>query len=301
MHSKLPFSELLIGIALFIITLILMILFKGYYHWAIVYPLNLFNWIGSFLFIDFFVRKVIKTSFSPFSLKGALLLIIPVALLMGFLQDFLGPVLTGLWAYPYFPPQIYIFLAPPGYIFYFIILLSLYILIKAILGDANERNKINENTYKKILWVELFLGLILLLITIEHIVSLMQTLPPTFWDISKPKLTGVTWWYTFAAQLSLFFIFEYITFIFKKTTLTKKIMGLQFQPIIAILLASGSAFIATELVNAPFGVWVFKNWPHNEIQFLTVPLVVMLTWPFQFLVLLSLLRLLLSEKDLKIW
>lgn len=99
----------------------------------------------------------------------------------------------------------------------------------------------------------------------------------------------------------MFFIFEFISYKEGKKTLTQDLMQGNIYPIIGIILAGWIAIIGIEFVNAPFQIWIFANWPLNEVRIFNIPVVALLVWPFQFPAFLAMLRSAMGKREASIW
>lgn len=291
--------ELIIGVSLFIFSLLISLTFVNSFGFLAAVALW-WNWVAIIIILDFLSRKFIKKSYIKTKNKTRLFKIIVVAIIFGLILDLFGALFTKLWVYPYFPLSIYLFLAPFGYVAYSIILLGLYELIKKSTGGKKKYDNI-PNFYFSFIYCELILGIGLGILAVIETSKILTIQKINFLDITKMETTIVPWWYVFAILTSIFFIFEFICFKEKKNTFTKDVLNLNLHPLIAIIIANIIAIAFIEFINAPIGIWKFGNWIHNDIQILTVPIAALIAWPLQFFAFLSMLRAVLSNKELEIW
>lgn len=297
-HHVYP-HELLVGILIFVISIILLTFFMGRYNWITVLPIGL-SWIGLVFIIDYLDRKYIRQSF--LTNKKRFTKIAFISILFCMILDSFGVFFTRLWYYPYFPLPVYLLLAPLAYIVYTFFLFALYELIKKLVDKKSEGNTLRSvKGYGIIMDTEFALGVVGYLLSIYYLLELIPYFRINIVDIDQPANIPIAWWFPFAFLLSTFFIFEFISFKEGKNTLTLDLLTGKFRPLVAILLVNWIAIIAIELVNSPFQVWVFSNWPLNSIRIFNVPVIALFWWPFQFPAFLAMFRAALSKKEADIW
>ena len=57
---------------------------------------------------------------------------------------------------------------------------------------------------------------------------------------------------------------------------TRKVINLDFSPVMAIIFANLVAMVIVEYVNAFLGLWQFGNWPFDNIRLINIPVVALL-------------------------
>jgi hypothetical protein len=68
-----------------------------------------------------------------------------------------------------------------------------------------------------------------------------------------------------------------------------------------ILISSFILVLIIEYTNVPYKIWEFSNWPLSEYHIGTLPVVMLMAWPTQFLVYFSSLRVFTSSNELDLW
>jgi hypothetical protein len=268
------------------------------------------NWFGVLLLLEYVYNRQTHCSIifpHTRSTKLRLVLILVVAYTLSLGVDIFGFYLVRLWYFPKFDMDIltYFVIGPVLYIQYGVILFLIYEIIKNALHWKNKSGKFNkrdQTIYKLLVYSQLSLGVVLLVISVIYLYILFkQAQFSTLNWINQSGNIEISWWLPFAAAFGAYAIFDYLSFIFGKSTLLKDIYTRRLQPLAVIVLAALGGIIFTELLNVPLQIWTFSNWPLGHLRLLNIPLLAWLSWPVQFIALLTMLRLALKEKDIDIW
>lgn len=292
-------KELIIGIVILVVSFLLFL-----YHHP-VYSLGI-SWLGFALLVDFANKKITGHSFFPINelrMKD-FFIIAGCGILFCFIIEFFGVYTTRSWFYPSWSAMTYFILAPGAFLVYSLVLLSLYEMIKQLIAKYTPKGKPSEkeeNFYKKFMLLETVLGPIGLIISFFYVLNILARFEIGLFNFSASSGIEVEWWVFLVVGLSIFFIFESIAYRQKKETMTRDMIGGNFIPLFAIIIANCLSVLFFEFPNGPLQVWVFDNWAFNNLRLLNIPLVAFLAWPFQFLMLLSILRVAFKTKKIDIW
>lgn len=107
--------------------------------------------------------------------------------------------------------------------------------------------------------------------------------------------------YGFPLFLGLWFIFEFIEYTRKKTSLLKDIIHHYPGPLVSILIGSILVAILMESQNAFHGLWIYVNVPLERFQFFGISPFVLLGWPVHYVAFLSLFRAFTGKQSEEIW
>jgi hypothetical protein len=289
-------KRIVIGLFLFISPILALTIFPRLLGQAGLLFL-LLSWLGILVTIDGVWILQGHDSILSVKQRTRLLKLAAVSIVFGLLLEVFGAYFTRLWFYPEASLLLYCLLAAPAFISYGIILLFLY----EFFDKHSTRRLKNSFSYKTLMEVELLAGMTLFGYSALSLYNSFQRLPVEVWRIDKGAQIDVSWWLPFCAMISLFFIFEYLSYRYGEKTLTEDLLLGNMRPILAILVASIVAILLIEYVNVPFDVWEFTNWPLQNTSIYGMPVFALLAWPFQFLALLSMVRFALKPSELKIW
>ncbi|OGI68002.1 hypothetical protein A3A05_00515 [Candidatus Nomurabacteria bacterium RIFCSPLOWO2_01_FULL_41_12] len=297
--------EFSLGIFILFFSALWMTIFLGSYNWFVVLPLGI-SWAGLICLFDFFERKYFSHSVIPDTIwRGRKLFIISVvSLLFCVLLDGFGVFVARLWYYPFWSLKIYLAIAPFAFGAYTLLLFILYEFAKDLVTNHRKINLghyVKKQFYEMIMNSELVLGIIGYLLSINYALRFLANPSLSSFIINQKGEVPFSGFYIIILVfIATFFIFEYICFKQNKQTLTHDILSGNFWPIIFITIANIIAIVSIEFLNGPFQVWVFANWPYDNIRILNVPVVAMFLWPLQFPVFLSMLRALFPSKEV-VW
>ena len=262
-----------------------------------------FFWLGVSFILDFLLYRNFGYYILPVRKREIpqFLLVAILSIVFCYILEFAGLYATRLWYWRQIPFQIYFLASPFTYLIYPLVLFQLYELVKHLLKHYSRPLIVPELRYKQIIKAELILGMILLFSWTLHAIKNIQRLPVPLTEIRITSGITVPWWFGFAAMISVFLIFEWVGFIRKRNTLTHDILRGDLRPIFAILGAAVIGIIIMEIVNAPFQIWTYDNWPLQNIQISTIPIMVILLWPLHFLGFLAIFSSFLDKKRADIW
>ncbi len=204
---------------------------------------------------------------------------------MNLASDIVGCWLTRSWFYPFFDPVWYIFLATPfGYVLFGLVLYLSYKVFKRLFS-SNKKIKLKKvgKIYPTVVITGAFLSLIGGYLGINYLYNSVSRLGVPWYAININSHIPVQIEYFIISALSAFFFIEFLCYILKRSTLTLNLLSGNFRPLLAILLATITGIIMIEIVNAPFQIWSFANWPMQAHSIATLPTLVYMLWPLQFL------------------
>lgn len=297
--------EFSLGIFILFFSVIWMTVFLGSYNWFIVLPLGI-SWAGLIFLFDFFERKYFKHSIIPDSAgrQRKLFIIGVVALLFCTLLEGFWVFVGRLWYYPFWPLRIYLVLAPFAFAAYTLLLYMLYEFSRDLIMRYKKITlscPVNKKLYETIMYGELVAGIIGYFLSIKYALKFLANPLLSPFAINQKGVVPFSAFYAgLIVFISTFFIFEYICSRQNKRTLTHDILSGNFWPILFIIIANTIAVISIEFLNGPFQVWIFTNWPYDNIRLFNMPIAALLVWPLQFPVFLSMLRALFPSKEV-IW
>jgi hypothetical protein len=294
-----------LGFVLFVVSLFGLYLQYEKTKWIYAFFIIL-SWAGVVFVSDYFANRWAGVSFWPTNerkLKRILKFLVG-AVIFCVLLEVAGHWLTRLWYYPAFEVPDYLLLAIPAYFLYSLVLYELYVSINKKLGREIHliAGKSEESFYKRVMNVELLIGIIFTILGFIGLINVMRTFSISVLDISKDSMTSTGSWQAFLFALGIFFLLEFWAFKEKKRTFTKDLLSKNWIPLVAIYLTSLIAIVLIEFVNTPLQIWVFANWPLQHIQIMGLPIIAMfVAWPIQFFGLLGILRVIFDEKDAPVW
>jgi len=297
--------EFSLGIFILFFSIIWMTVFTESYNWYLVLPLGI-SWAGLICLFDFFERKYFLHSVIPNSAgrQRKLFIIGVVALLFCTLLEGFWVFVGRLWYYPFWSLKIYLVLAPFAFAAYTLFLYILYEFARDLVMRYKKINfyySVNKKFYETIMCGELALGIIGYLLSFKYALEFLTNPLLSPFVINQRGIVPFSAFYIgLIVFISTFFIFEYICSRQNKRTLTHDILSGNFWPILFIIIANVIAVISIEFLNGPFQVWIFANWPYDNIRLFNVPVTALLAWPLQFPVFLSMLRALFPSREV-IW
>lgn len=297
----------MIGVLLFFFSITLLFLVSDKLNLLTVQLIGL-NWLGVTLVVDFAYRRIHGQSYFPLNKERLKELgrISLLAILFCLLLEFFGVYTTRLWYYPYFPLLYYVLMAPLAFSVYTLILFALYEIIKTYLEKTyglrrTSLGSLLKKVYPGLMQVEFIVGSAGTIFSTIYSLSFASKFTATVLDLTKPFGAEVAWWLPFLALISIFFIFEYLSFKQNKETLTLDVIRGDFIPFLAIVGATILAIMLIEFVNSPFQIWVFSNWGLSNLRVMNIPILAYCAWPVQFLTFLSMFRFFLTKREVKIW
>ncbi len=300
-------NELLLGSFGLIATFYYYIIVPGPVTFIRLLP-GILSWICVFLIGDAVNRHLGEGSIFPHRANqlNKLRRLAAAALIMNIIADVSGGWLLKLWYYPSLNnPYLYIFVfAPVGYILYGLLLYVYYRLFKRHwdrLVRPGRPSKSKRIVFWWLIHLELIVGAIGVVVSIVYYEHFMKLYGIVWYAVSVPRDVSVNIWYFFLLWMSLFFLLEYACYFLKRETFTRDLVRGNILPFISILLASAVVIVFFEFYNAPFHMWIYSNWPDQQIQFLGIPLVAYILWPTQYLLLLPIIRLFDGKNEENVW
>jgi len=209
-----------------------------------------------------------------------------------------GALTTTQWYYPTLDPVIYTVMAPLGYVLYGLALYGIYETVDRYLADKPTLDV--PGWYPRFMQLVGGVGVLLLVYTIQFTADLIVQEGIVLGAINTAPELDLPVWFFFAPWIAMFMTFEGVSFVRGRDTLTLEVINGNHAPLLASLIASALGIAAIEIVNVPFELWTFINWPYQQVQFLGLPVFVYLSWPFQFPAFLAVLRSLFPSED-RIW
>ena len=293
--------EFYLGTLITIFCVVWMVAFFDNYNWFVVLPLGV-SWLGLICLFDFFDRKYFAHTIIPdtVSRKKKMYRILLVGLVFCTVLEIFFVFIGRLWYYPFWSLKVYLLAAPFAYGAYTLLLFILYEFVKdAVLRYKKIQNlRVSKNFYKRIMVAELWLGIAgFTLSTYYALRFLFDSRLSSFLINQKSEVPASAFFFGVMVFVSTFFIFEYWGSRQNKQTLTHDILAGNLWPIVFILIANLIAVIIIEFLNGPFQVWIFANWPYDNLRMLNIPLTAILVWPLQFPVFLSMIRVLFPAKE----
>ncbi|MBI4226191.1 hypothetical protein HY612_03720 [Candidatus Roizmanbacteria bacterium] len=220
------------------------------------------------------------------------------------LLDGVAQWLGKLWIYPYFNFYFYFVFFFFGFSFYWLMIAESYLAVKAIIDYLKKGKQIVQRTFRfeqrlyNILGV---IGVILILLSLILIFNDYLNQGGYIFDISKNTGYKVNFLIIIMIFVGIWFVFEYIEYKYKKTSLLKDIIHHYPTPLVSILVASFLLALVMEIENLYHGFWVYTNWPLEEIRFLNLPVIMLLAWPLHYVGFLSLFRAFTEKESDEIW
>ena len=297
--------ELVVGITLFLFAVSLLIPFSGSFNWLTIQPIWI-SWLGVCLVVYYSYRQIHGKSYFPINSSRLRELgkFSVLGIMFCLALEFFGMYTTRLWYYPVGSLPVYLCVAPPAFSIYVVVLFIMYEAIKVKLSKHLKLGKlssIRQKIYDLTLPTGFILGISGLLVATGYAINHAATFKTKLLDFTVSYNAETAWWLPFLAAFSGFLVFEFLAYKQGKGTLIKDLLRGDFIPLTSIVGTTILGIILIEFVNAPFQVWVFDNWPLNNVRFLNIPLLAFLAWPLQILVFLAMFRVFLGKKGAEIW
>lgn len=214
-----------------------------------------------------------------------------IGALSGLLLDGVAQWLGKLWIYPYWNEPFYAGAFIVGFCAYWIATAESYLVVKAILSrwwGIKSEPLITRNS--ETAWFRGF-GACGLALTAVGIVLLLGDYGVTggyVFEIRKRLPVQTHFSYFLMTFAGVWLVLEWVQRERGRTSLLQTLLHGQWLPLCALLIASAITSLFWETVNAAHHFWVYTNWPWPQWQIMTIPVTVLLTWPLQYVVFLSL-------------
>jgi hypothetical protein len=211
--------------------------------------------------------------------------------LSGLLLDGIAQWLGKLWIYPYWNEAVYGSTFVVGFCAYWLATAESYLAAKAILKRWGRAT--SPLTTVRLYEPALFraLGLTGLVLTAAGVALLLREYRTTggyVFEIRTALPIESHTSYFVTAFTGIWFALEWIQFARGKWTLLRAVLHGYRLPLYALIAASAVCSLFWETVNASHHFWIYTNWPLPQWQLMSIPVMVLLTWPLQYVVFLSL-------------
>lgn len=264
--------------------------------------------IGNILLFDFLSYNFSHWSPLHNTKKTALIAhFLLIGLIVGSMLEIYTHWIGRFWFYPLIRnPFIYV-----NILFYYglyaFYLLETFLGTKAVLERYFIKHKRRKKSFAGLKKLYLFMGAfsaigigaVSIYVAVHAVfgVTLQQT-----YTILYAPFTANSSYYLFLL-LSIFFwlFFEYLEYEKRETSMTYDLIKGNFLPLIAVFLAAWISSFAYEIFNVPGRGWVYENFPFSTITIMSVPIMVFITWPFHYLPIFALYRVLFKKETTKIW
>lgn len=232
-------------------------------------------------------------------------LFLSLATLAGLIFDGAASYFGSLWYYPYYSAGFYLFvvLLAGGFVGYWITIVLSYDATKEVLDRLfGEKEVTKPFRFEKIFYsVLLVFGIAATAISLHKIFLNTQFLAKFAFNVSTFKPPYLEFGYVILLSFGLLGVFEFIEFLRHRTSLIKDVIHGYFTPLVAILLISVILGVYMEGQNFPIKLWVYTNWPLQEVTFIGLPILVFAVWPLQFILFLSMYRALGDHRSAEFW
>lgn len=213
-----------------------------------------------------------------------------VGALSGLLLDGLGQWLGKLWIYPYWNEAIYAVTFVAGFCAYWLATVESYTVTLAILRRVRRwKSVLQPRSYEPVLSRALGIaGIALTVVSVALIVLHYRQVGGYVFEVQRPLPLHAPFGYFLTAFAGVWLMLEWVQSALGYQSLIKALLGGRILPLVSLSIASVAFSLFWEGVNAGCRFWTYTNWPLPEWQLFHVPLAVFLTWPFQYVVFLSL-------------
>lgn len=208
----------------------------------------------------------------------------------GLLLDGIAQWLGKLWIYPYWNQVVYAITFVIGFCAYWLATAESYLAVRAILGRGRRvPPAIAVQSYQPVLFRALGIaGAVLVLSGVALLLRDYRSIGGYVFDTQNALHLKNHFGYFLIAFLGVWLLLEWIQFARGRLSLLRSILNGNRIPLYALLLASTVFALFWETVNAANHFWVYTNWPLPHWQIMSIPVTVLLTWPLQYVVFLSL-------------
>lgn len=214
-----------------------------------------------------------------------------VGALSGLLLDGGAQWLGKLWIYPYWNEAVYGGTFVVGFCAYWLATAESYLAVRAILRRCAGKERVATTPRRYETWLFRALGALgaaLILAGVFLLLSDYQHNGGYQFEIRKAVPVRVHFRYFQILFIGIWLALEWVQVARGGASLLKTIFYGCWQPLCALVLAAIGFGAFWETVNASHHFWIYTNWPLCQWRLLSVPGVVLLTWPLQYVVFLSL-------------
>lgn len=262
---------------------------------------NAVFFIGNILIFDYLSERLSGYSLlkTPNRRKHFLIL----GLLFGIILEFYLNLVGKFWHFPYWDITFFLMIFVPGYAAYSFYLIEAYLGTKAVLEHFFLRRHAPESFagLKTIFTTVGILGAVMFSVGTTY---LLLRLSPVGWQqgllINQPRAGDPAQWYWyFVIFIGIWLLLDFLEYQRHETSLIYEIIKGNYWPIIAIFVAGIVSAVVYEVFNLHGGLWRYNNSnaPFSNIQFIGFPIMMYIGWPFHFLPVLSLYRLLFKKES----
>ncbi len=204
--------------------------------------------------------------------------------------------LGGFWYFPYWSTSDYIVFGYllGGWVFYLLFLVVTYEAVKLIIDKyftPGTKRVYKYYSFEPTLYKGLFvvgcIGMLYVAIAALYNTRLFTHFT---YNITTLKTPYITYQYWLLAFVSLMCICEYVEYTKKRTSLLKDTFHGYLTPLISILVIGLFCAVSNEFQNLGVFLWRYGNYPLEGFTVLGIPLFVVLTWPLQYVGILSFWR-----------
>lgn len=215
-----------------------------------------------------------------------------------FIESF-GNWTWKLWWYPPFSSYAYMIFMPIILIFYFYIILKGYLAARVLLEPYRKKIKFNVKKYRILFDTLGIVGCFGFIVGIIQAVSMLHIKGLGFFNsfgIHRFNLLNVI-----IVSISLLFILEYLEYREREDTFLLHLIKGDFVPLLCVVIATLFTAISMEALNVPLSIWVYTNWPYANISISGLPFTVFVAWIIQYILLISLYRVMYKKETHRIW
>lgn len=213
-----------------------------------------------------------------------------VGAISGLLLDGIAQWLGKLWIYPYWNEALYASTFVVGFCAYWLATAESYLAVKAIFMRHRAAPARMQYRPGEVRLFAIFgtAGAILAISGVVLLVRAYQRAGGYIFDTRKPAVVENHFVYFLITFAGVWLVLEWIQFVKGYATLLKSILHGRWIPLSSLLVASCVFALFWETVNAAHHFWIYTNWPLPQWHIMTIPVTVLLTWPLQYVVFLSL-------------
>lgn len=291
------------------------LIIASFLYWYVSYghfTLLVFNFLfysGNILFFDF-----LSYHFAGFSLLSPrhrhirlLVQLLLIGFVFGLMLELYVHWFGKLWYYPFWSFGFYLLIFVPGFAYYSLYLIESYLGTKAVIEKFllhYRRKKLDFRGLKGVFTAAGLIGAIGLGGATVYTV-LKTTFGTTFEEFvsvtNSPSQGQIPLWLLILISLFIWLVFEFLEYERHESSMLYELFKGNFAPILAVFIAAWISALLYEIFNEPGGLWRYENIPYSEITILNVPILVYLIWPFHYLPLFSLYRILFKKDTEEIW
>ena len=303
--------SLILGVIFIVASYLISFFYQGINNF--IHPLGTYSlfMLGCIKIFDFITLKIYKKSLisSLFKSKKNILSFVAISFVGGIILELIAKYSGKLWIYPSWGWTFYILTFVPGFAFYWLVICESYLASKSVIDYSRKGKKYVTKSFR---WEDKFfkvlgiLGSIILILTLSFVYFDYSNNPSSIFiqkeDISQKTNSYILpFYFIIGFFFGLWFILEYFQYNKKKASLIKDILHNHFSPLLAIVLGSFILAVIMESQNLLYDMWIYINWPLEQITFIGLPVVMFLTWPLHYILFLSLWRAFTDEQSEEVW